>query len=95
MDLKFRGKVAVLAGASVGIGLAFADGFATEGVNLVLAARQHERLEQVTADIAMRHGVRVVPVACDVATMKGVDALDEAAKPTVRRCRHPVQQRMH
>jgi 3-oxoacyl-[acyl-carrier protein] reductase len=79
MDLKLRGKVAVLTGASVGIGLAVAEGFAAEGVNLVLAARQRERLEQVAADIAMRYGVRAVPVTCDVATMEGVDALVDAA----------------
>lgn len=79
MDLKLRGKVAVLTGASVGIGLAVAEGFAAEGVNLVLAARQRERLEQVALDIATRHGVRVVPVACDVGTTEGVDALVGAA----------------
>jgi short-subunit dehydrogenase len=72
-------KVAVLTGASVGIGLAVAEGFAAEGVNLVLAARQRERLEQVAADIEKRHGVRVVPAACDVATAEGVDALVAAA----------------
>jgi NAD(P)-dependent dehydrogenase (short-subunit alcohol dehydrogenase family) len=79
MDLKLRGKVAVLTGASVGIGLAVAEGFAAEGVHLVLAARQRERLEQVAADLAARFGVRAVPVACDVATKEGVDALVEAA----------------
>jgi short-subunit dehydrogenase len=79
MDLKLRGKVAVLTGASVGIGLAVAEGFAAEGVNLVLAARQRERLEKVAVDIGARHGVRVVPVACDVGTTEGVDALVRAA----------------
>ncbi|WP_345816946.1 SDR family oxidoreductase (plasmid) [Paraburkholderia sp. PREW-6R] len=79
MDLKLRGKVAVLTGASVGIGLAVAEGFAAEGVNLVLAARQRERLEQVALDIEARHQVRVIPVACDVGTTGGVDALVGAA----------------
>ncbi|WP_109482227.1 SDR family oxidoreductase [Paraburkholderia sp. C35] len=79
MDLKLRGKVAVLTGASVGIGLAVAEAFAGEGVHLVMAARQRERLEQVASDIAARHGVRVVPVACDVATPEGVDAIIDAA----------------
>jgi NAD(P)-dependent dehydrogenase (short-subunit alcohol dehydrogenase family) len=79
MDLKLRGKVAVLTGASVGIGLAVAEGFAAEGVNLLLAARQRERLEQVAAGISVRHGVHAVPVACDVSTMDGVNALVDAA----------------
>jgi NAD(P)-dependent dehydrogenase (short-subunit alcohol dehydrogenase family) len=79
MDLKLRGKVAVLTGASVGIGLPVAEGFPAEGVDLLLAARQRERLEQAAADIPSRHGVRAVPVACDVATVAGTDALVEAA----------------
>ncbi|MGH8777442.1 SDR family NAD(P)-dependent oxidoreductase [Paraburkholderia sp.] len=78
MDLNLRGKVAVLTGASVGIGLAVAESFAAEGVNLVLAARAAERLDAAAAQIAARHGVRTVPVACDVATQEGVDRLVHA-----------------
>ncbi|MEQ5840702.1 SDR family oxidoreductase [Paraburkholderia acidicola] len=78
MDLHLRGKVAVLTGASVGIGLAVAESFAAEGVNLVLAARTADRLEAAAAQIATQHGVRTVPVACDVATVEGVDHLVQA-----------------
>jgi NAD(P)-dependent dehydrogenase (short-subunit alcohol dehydrogenase family) len=78
MDLKLRGKVAVITGASVGIGLAVAEAFAVEGVHTVLAARQRDRLDAAAADIAARHGVRAVPVACDVATAEGVDQLVDA-----------------
>ncbi|HKT96612.1 MAG TPA: SDR family oxidoreductase [Paraburkholderia sp.] len=80
MDLKLRGKVAVLTGASVGIGLAAAEAFAAEGVHLVLAARQRERLEAAAADVAARHGVRVLPLACDVSSAAGVAQLVDAAK---------------
>jgi NAD(P)-dependent dehydrogenase (short-subunit alcohol dehydrogenase family) len=78
MDLKLRGKVAVLTGASVGIGLAVAEAFAAEGVNLVLAARQHDRLAGAASQISSTFGVQVVPVACDVATPTGVDQLVNA-----------------
>jgi NAD(P)-dependent dehydrogenase (short-subunit alcohol dehydrogenase family) len=80
MDLNLRGKVAVLTGASVGIGLAVAEGFAAEGVNLVLAARQPERLAEAAGRIAVEHGVRAVPVACDVATVGGVDQVVKVAQ---------------
>ena len=40
MDMHLRGKVAVITGASIGIGLAVANALAEEGVNIVMAARQ-------------------------------------------------------
>jgi NAD(P)-dependent dehydrogenase (short-subunit alcohol dehydrogenase family) len=79
MDLNLRGKVVVLTGASVGIGLAVAEAFAAEGANLLLAARQEERLTEAAARIAREFGVSAVPVACDVATAAGVDKIVAAA----------------
>src|ERR1700729_3813355 len=78
MDLNLRGEVAVLTGASVGIGLAVAEGFAAEGVNLVLAARQQDRLDAAVAQITASHGVKAIGVACDVATAEGVTHLVDA-----------------
>ena len=80
MDLNLRGKVAVLTGASVGIGLAVAEAFAAEGTHLLLAARNQERLSAAAEAIAKKFGVTAVPVACDVATAAGVDKLVAAAK---------------
>jgi len=45
MDLELKDKVAVITGGSVGIGLAVAEGLAAEGVHLVLAARQEDRVK--------------------------------------------------
>lgn len=80
MDLGLRDKVAVITGASVGIGLAVADGLAAEGAHVVMAARQRDRLAQEAAHIAERHGVRALPVACDVATASGTGDLVAAAE---------------
>ena len=75
MDLGLKDKVAVITGGSLGIGLAIAEGLAAEGVNLVLAARNGERLSQESSRIARNFGVRVLPVPCDVATAEGTNAL--------------------
>ncbi len=80
MDMHLSGKVAVVTGASIGIGLAVASALAEEGVNLVMAARQAERLEAEAKNIADRHGVKTVPVSCDVATAGGCQTLIDAVE---------------
>ena len=80
MDLGLRDKVAVVTGASVGIGLAVAEGLAAEGAHVVMAARQGERLKKEARRIASEHGVTMLAVACDVATTAGADALIAATK---------------
>ena len=80
MDLGLKGKVAVITGGSVGIGLAIAEGLAAEGCKLVLAARGGKRLGDEAARIAGQYRTRVDSIACDVATRAGTDALIEATK---------------
>ena len=80
MDLGLRDKVAVITGASIGIGLAIAEGLAAEGVHVVMAARQRERLEAEAKRVAKQYGVRALPVACDVASASGVAELVAAVE---------------
>ena len=75
MDLQLTGKVAVVTGGSVGIGLAIARGLAAEGTDLVLCARDADRLAAVAGQIGQDFGVRVEHVAADMATI--LDAPDE------------------
>ena len=63
MDLGLKGKVAVITGGSVGIGLAIAEGLAAEGVDIVIAARNVERVRGEADRIAKSFGVKAEGVA--------------------------------
>jgi|SRR5271166_5864390 len=80
MDLGLKGKVAVVTGGSVGIGLAIAEGLAAEGVDLVIAARGAERVREEVKRIGAEFGAHAEGVACDVATRAGTDALIAAVE---------------
>lgn len=75
MDLGLQGQTAVITGGSVGIGLAVAEGLAQEGVNLVLCARNEERLAAEATRLAERYGVKTLGVACDVTDAAAIDQL--------------------
>src|SRR3984885_8384019 len=80
MDLQLKDKVAVITGGSVGIGLAVAEGLAAEGVNLVLVARQADRVKAEAARVADKFKVRAIGVEADVATTSGVAAVVQGAE---------------
>jgi|SRR5579862_9545030 len=75
MDLHLAGRTALITGASKGIGLAVAEGFAAEGVNLVLAARSKEQLEKNAADIQEKFKVKVATMAMDLSNQAERDRL--------------------
>lgn len=66
MDLGLRGKVALVAAASRGLGRATALELAKEGTKLVLCARGAADLEAARADIVNRTGVEVQAIVADV-----------------------------
>ena len=61
------GPWALVAGASDGVGAAFAEGLAERGVNVVLLARRQAVLDEVAAGIAARSGVQTRTLAIDLA----------------------------
>src|ERR1700759_773274 len=67
MDLKLTGRTALVTGSSKGIGLAVAQWFAREGVNVCLVARSGDRLEKEGAAISKETGVKVRTMAADLA----------------------------
>ncbi len=82
MDLGLQGKVAVVSGGSVGIGLAVAHALAEEGVHLVLCARDEARVVEQANLIAAKHHVKALGIAADVADAKAcarvLGAVDDA-----------------
>jgi short-subunit dehydrogenase len=77
MTLELPGAVAVVTGASAGIGRATANALAAEGADVAVAARRLDRLEELAQEIEAQ-GRRVLPVRCDVAKRKDVAALRDA-----------------
>ncbi|MFJ2738168.1 SDR family NAD(P)-dependent oxidoreductase [Streptomyces sp. NPDC087440] len=77
---RFRldGRVAVVTGASSGLGVAFATALAEAGADVVLGARRAERLEAVCTAVE-KLGRRVVSVRTDVARPQDCRALVDAA----------------
>lgn len=59
------GRVAIVSGGSVGLGLQMAEGLAEMGANLVVCARKKERCEEAAEALRSR-GVQALALACDV-----------------------------
>lgn len=72
-DLK--GQVAIVTGASRGIGKALACTAAGLGVNLSIAARQEAPLKEAAEEIAKKYKVEVLAVPCDVTKLEDLENL--------------------
>jgi NAD(P)-dependent dehydrogenase (short-subunit alcohol dehydrogenase family) len=75
---RLDGKVAVVTGASSGLGVAFAQALAEAGADVVLGARRVDRLEQ-TRQLVEGCGRRALVVQTDVADPEACQALVDAA----------------
>lgn len=84
MDLGLKGKVALAAASSQGIGRAVAEALAAEGADLVICARQAAPLEKARNEL-QRHGGRVVAVTVDLTEPGDVRRLVSTAHGTFGR----------
>ena len=64
-------KTALITGASGGLGLSFVNIFARDGYDVVLVARNGERLEEIKADVEKKYGVKATVIAKDLCSYEG------------------------
>jgi NAD(P)-dependent dehydrogenase (short-subunit alcohol dehydrogenase family) len=78
MDLKLRGKTALVTGSTAGIGLEIARKLAQEGADVIICGRNQAKLDQALADIRAPGGTSVRGILADPVTAEGTDTLLEA-----------------
>ena len=66
MDLGLKGKIALVAASSRGLGRAVAEELATEGASLILCSRKAETINQTANEIATATGADLLALPCDV-----------------------------
>jgi len=74
-----KGRVAVVTGASSGLGVQMAKALAAQGADIVILARRKEKLEKVAEEIR-QFGVRCRPIECDVTKIEMVRKAAELAE---------------
>lgn len=82
MNLELGGKVAVITGGSVGIGLAVAEALAQEGAHLALCARDEQRVKAQAAELAGKYGIQAIGVRADVSKAADVNYFVEQVQQT-------------
>ena len=71
------GQVAVVTGASSGLGKQMARGFAGQGANLVIMARRIERLEEFKKELEKEFKIKVLALKCDVTSTENINECAE------------------
>ena len=78
MDLGLKGKVAMVAGASKGLGFAVAESLAAEGASISIASRNAEAIETAAERIRSQHAGNVLGYAADVSSGAAIHSWHEA-----------------
>lgn len=76
-----KNRVAVITGASSGLGKQMSYAFAKEGANLVLLARRIERLEELKKELE-EYDIKVLPIKCDVTNTEEINSATKITEDT-------------
>jgi 3-oxoacyl-[acyl-carrier protein] reductase len=82
VDLGLRGKVALVAAASKGLGRAVAEELAAEGAHVIMCARGQNALDAARDEIVAKTRADVRAVAADVSTLEGIERVATLALDT-------------
>lgn len=77
--MDYRGKWALITGASAGIGETFARTLAQKGASVILVARRGDRLRDLAAEIEAANGVRAVAIVADLSRPEAPEHIQMAA----------------
>lgn len=76
--MTYRGRWALVTGASAGIGAAFARALAAKGANVAITARRRDRLEALASELQRDHAVETRAIAADLAKPGAPDEIHRA-----------------
>ena len=79
-------KIAVVTGASSGLGVQMATAFARQGAHLAILARRKDRLDALADKLRTEYKVRVLPLQCDVTSTADINAAAAAVEKEFGRC---------
>jgi 3-oxoacyl-[acyl-carrier protein] reductase len=85
MDLGLKDRVALITGASYGIGRGCAEGLAKEGAHMAICARNKDKLDKAVEDIQSQSGTKVLGVVADCSKSSDVENFVRRAMETFGR----------
>jgi short-subunit dehydrogenase len=75
--IEYKGKLALVTGASSGIGRAYAEQLAAQGCHVILAARSQDKLEEIAKELSAKYGVQTHSMVSDLSKPGSASQLAE------------------